>query len=181
MVAAHGGESAQRTARREGIGLWLCWDVSIIRNDNICEQKNRAVVTPLSLWHCCWGCRWGCGFVPTPEHVLCWCYWLLVGCMGMVTDFHVGYLCHLGCVWAADIQAEKALFFILVSRVVASRFQIRLISTHVSNSRCSYVELLLFCSRLLSPDCFRKVVLEISVLWLMKISLNVKPRIVHYS
>lgn len=108
---------------------------------------------PLSLWHWCWGCHRRCGFVPAPEHVLCWCYWLLVGCVGMVTDFHVGCLCHLGCVWATDARAKKALFFILVFWVVASQLQIRSVSTHVSNSRCSYLELLL-------PDYFLLIALE---------------------
>lgn len=74
---------------------------------------------PLSLWHCCWGCRRRCGFVPAPEHVLCWCYWLLVGSVGMVTDFHIGCVSPGLCLSYWCTSKKGSVFYIsLLSRCI---------------------------------------------------------------
>lgn len=121
------------------------------------SKRTEQSQTPFSLWHHRWGCQQGCQFVPAPG-----AFFVMVTHVALELDwdnpcishrppsspspscYPLSDTWHLGCGWPNDVQAKKAVYFIIVSRAVKSQFFTRLISTGVSNSTHSHLEQLPF-------------------------------------
>lgn len=149
FLAAQGCDTAQQDERGKRL---KGWDVSAIRSDNVWgEQQSRAAPAPLWPVAALLRLQDGCQFVPAP------------GALFVTVTRHFGprlgpseppsipssALCPLRRVslvprltlWCAGNQGSV---FYNISRAVLSHFSARLISTHVSNSTRSRLELLIF-------------------------------------